>query len=216
MAAGGIALQRADHFVAVEIARDMAHRAVGVELAAIEAGDARCLLATVLQRVQSQRNGGRSPVHAGNAENTALFAQLVPICIGEVERIGCQHGALRGSKRRPPYRHAIRVCRVFVTSIGSNLPHRRFFVVQEVLIMAKDHGPTVKNDKLYEDLRRDGASKEKAARIANAKAAGTLDHRSTHLEDRSKADLEKEARAIGIEGRSTMDKGALVKAIRKG
>jgi hypothetical protein len=82
--------------------------------------------------------------------------------------------------------------------------------------MAKDHGPTVKNDKLYEDLRRDGASKEKAARIANAKAAGTLDHRSTHLEDRSKADLEKEARAIGIEGRSTMDKGALVKAIRKG
>ncbi|MGH6614046.1 DUF7218 family protein [Sphingomonas sp.] len=82
--------------------------------------------------------------------------------------------------------------------------------------MAKDHGPTVKNDKLYEDLRRDGASKEKAARIANAKAAGTLDHRSTQLEDRSKADLEKEAREIGIEGRSTMDKGALVKAIRKG
>ena len=82
--------------------------------------------------------------------------------------------------------------------------------------MAKDHGPTVKNDKLYEDLRRDGASKEKAARIANAKAAGTLDHRGTDLENRTKADLLKEAREIGIEGRSKMDKADLVKAIRKG
>ena len=82
--------------------------------------------------------------------------------------------------------------------------------------MAKDHGPTVKNDKLYEDLRRDGASKEKAARIANAKAAGTLDPRSSHLEDRSKDDLEHEAAEIGIEGRSKMDKDELVDAIRSG
>ena len=36
----------------------------------------------------------------------------------------------------------------------------------------KDHGPSVKDDRLYEDLREDGASKEKAARIANAKAGG--------------------------------------------
>ena len=32
--------------------------------------------------------------------------------------------------------------------------------------MAKDHGPSVKDDERYEALRRDGASKEKAARIA--------------------------------------------------
>lgn len=82
--------------------------------------------------------------------------------------------------------------------------------------MAKDHGPQIKNDKLYEDLRRDGASKEKAARIANAKAAGTLDHNSTHLENRTKADLMKEAREIGIAGRSKMDKAQLTKAIRSG
>jgi hypothetical protein len=80
--------------------------------------------------------------------------------------------------------------------------------------MPKDHGPQIKNDKLYEDLRRDGASKEKAARIANAKAAGTLDHRGTELEDRSKEDLYDEAKKIGVEGRSEMDKDALVKAIR--
>jgi hypothetical protein len=82
--------------------------------------------------------------------------------------------------------------------------------------MAKDHGPSVKDDKLYEDLRRDGASKGKAARIANAKAAGKLDHRSGELEDRSKQDLMTEARKIGIAGRSKMRKAELVKAIRKG
>jgi len=81
--------------------------------------------------------------------------------------------------------------------------------------MAKDHGPQIKNDKLYEDLRRDGASKEKAARIANAQAAGTLDHESTHLENRSKDDLYDEAKEIGIEGRSKMDKDDLVDAIRE-
>lgn len=82
--------------------------------------------------------------------------------------------------------------------------------------MAKDHGPQIKNDKLYEDLRRDGTSKEKAARIANAQAAGTLDHESTRLEDRPKEELYDEAKEIGIEGRSGMDKDELAKAIRKG
>ncbi|RYG86355.1 MAG: Rho termination factor [Alphaproteobacteria bacterium] len=81
--------------------------------------------------------------------------------------------------------------------------------------MATDHGPTVKNDKLYEDLRRDGASKEKAARIANAQAAGTLDHKGAPLDDRSKDDLYEEAKEIGIEGRSDMNKNELAEAIRE-
>jgi hypothetical protein len=80
--------------------------------------------------------------------------------------------------------------------------------------MAKDHGPQIKDDKLYEDLRRQGNSPEKAARIANAKAAGTLNHDSTHLEDRTVEQLRKEAAEIGIEGRSKMKKDALVAAIR--
>lgn len=80
--------------------------------------------------------------------------------------------------------------------------------------MVKDHGPSVKDDKLYDELRKQGESKEKAARIANARAAGTLNHRSSKLEDRTKADLLKEAREIGIAGRSTMDKAALARAIR--
>ncbi len=80
--------------------------------------------------------------------------------------------------------------------------------------MATDYGAQIKDDRLYEELRKQGNSKEKAARIANAKANGSLDHRGTKLEDRTKADLMKEAREIGIEGRSTMDKAALAKAIR--
>lgn len=80
--------------------------------------------------------------------------------------------------------------------------------------MAKDHGPQIKNDKLYEDLRDEGESKEKAARIANARAAGTLDARGTNLEDRTKDDLYEEAKEIGIEGRSDMTKDELIDAIR--
>lgn len=80
--------------------------------------------------------------------------------------------------------------------------------------MAKDHGSQIKDDALYEDMRKQGASKEKAARIANARANGSLDHRSTKLDERTKADLMKEAREIGITGRSTMNKSQLVEAIR--
>ncbi|MEP4031588.1 hypothetical protein [Roseibium polysiphoniae] len=38
--------------------------------------------------------------------------------------------------------------------------------------MTKSHGPSIKDDALYEDLRDDGMSKEKAVRISNAKAGG--------------------------------------------
>jgi hypothetical protein len=78
-----------------------------------------------------------------------------------------------------------------------------------------DHGSQIKDDELYEKLRGEGNSKEKAARIANAKAAGTLDHRGTDLEDRTKQELYDEARKIGVKGRSKMDKDALVEAIRR-
>ena len=80
--------------------------------------------------------------------------------------------------------------------------------------MARDHGAQVKDDGLYEELRKQGQSKEKAARIANAKAKGTLEHRATHLENRTRDDLLQEARKIGIAGRSKMNKAELVEAIR--
>ena len=82
----------------------------------------------------------------------------------------------------------------------------------------KDHGPSVKDDRLYEELRDDGASKEKAARIANAKAGGEDVSRkggeSGSYEDWTKDDLEERASEIGIEGRSDMSKDELIDALR--
>ena len=84
--------------------------------------------------------------------------------------------------------------------------------------MAKDHGPSVKDDKLYEELREDGASKEKAARIANAKAGGEDVSRkggeAEDYDDRTVEELRERAAEIGIEGRSDMDKGELIDALR--
>jgi hypothetical protein len=82
--------------------------------------------------------------------------------------------------------------------------------------MAKDHGPSVKDDRRYEALRKQGASKEKAARIANtpAKQAGKKGGRSAKYEDWNKTDLERKAREVGIEGRSKMSKGELIDALR--
>jgi hypothetical protein len=80
--------------------------------------------------------------------------------------------------------------------------------------------PSIKDEKTYEALRRDGASKEKAARIANASAAqgrskvASRGGRGGDYEDRSKDDLLKQARKVGIEGRSTMTKPELISALR--
>jgi len=84
--------------------------------------------------------------------------------------------------------------------------------------MAKDHGPSIKDDGLYEDLREQGESKEKAARIANAKAGGENVSRkggeAESYEDRTVEELRERAAEIGIGGRSDMDKGELIKALR--
>ena len=86
--------------------------------------------------------------------------------------------------------------------------------------MAKNHGPSVKNDEQYEAMRDKGMSKEKAARIANANSQGGGNKaskkggKSSRYEDQSKEQLQKKARDVGIEGRSKMNKGELIDALR--
>jgi hypothetical protein len=88
----------------------------------------------------------------------------------------------------------------------------------EEAAMAKDHGSSVKDDKTYEKVRKSGASKEKAARIANAKAGGgnpsKKGGKASTYEDQTKEQLQKKAADVGIEGRSKMSKGELIKALR--
>jgi hypothetical protein len=84
--------------------------------------------------------------------------------------------------------------------------------------MAKDHGASVKDDKTYEGARKSGASKEKAARIANAQAGGgnpsKKGGKASRYEDQTADQLRKRASEVGIEGRSKMSKAELIDALR--
>lgn len=85
---------------------------------------------------------------------------------------------------------------------------------------AGKHGPSIKDDKTYDALRDEGASKEKAARIANASAAegkdavGRRGGEAGDYDDWTVDDLQERAAEIGIEGRSDMNKDELIDALR--
>ena len=68
--------QAPHHVVAVEVARDMAHRPVRMEMLAVEGGDAGGFLASMLERVETQRDEARRIVGTPDSENAALLAQL--------------------------------------------------------------------------------------------------------------------------------------------
>jgi hypothetical protein len=84
----------------------------------------------------------------------------------------------------------------------------------------KDPGPSIKDKEMYEAMRDEGASKEKAARVSNAAAAtsrgsvGRKGGQSGDYEDWSKDDLMRRAAELGVEGRSSMRKSELIDALR--
>lgn len=86
--------------------------------------------------------------------------------------------------------------------------------------MTKDHGPSIRDDETYEALRADGASKEKAARIANARAAddqhpSRKGGKAPPYEEWTRDELYERARDLDVEGRSEMTKDALIEALRR-
>jgi len=81
-------------------------------------------------------------------------------------------------------------------------------------------GSTLKDREMYEELRKDGASKEKAARISNAaasqgrKAVGRRGGNAEDYEDRTVPELRKRAKELGLSGYSGKRKSELISMIR--
>lgn len=79
---------------------------------------------------------------------------------------------------------------------------------------------SIKDEKVYQALRDEGASKEKAARIANSSAAegekkvAARGGRAGSYEDMTKDELYERAQRVGIDGRSSMAKDELIEALR--
>ena len=84
----------------------------------------------------------------------------------------------------------------------------------------RDPGPSVKDPELYEELRDEGNSKEKSARIANEAASssrsevGRKGGEAGSYEDWTVDELHERARELEIEGRSSMKKSELIDALR--
>ncbi len=79
---------------------------------------------------------------------------------------------------------------------------------------------SLKDPELYEELREDGASKEKAARISNAaardgrKKVGSRGGLSGDYEDWTVDELKKRAKELGISGYSGKKKAQIISMLR--
>ena len=87
MADPGMAAQLGDDRLRTEIVADLPHGMLDMIVLSVEGDDARRLLPTVLERVETERRDGSSLAVVVDAEHTALLAQFVVI-----ERMGRQHG----------------------------------------------------------------------------------------------------------------------------
>jgi hypothetical protein len=81
-------------------------------------------------------------------------------------------------------------------------------------------GASIKNEQMYEELRSDGESKQKAARISNAAAArgasavGRKGGKSGSYDDWTVVALRQRAKEIGLSGYSGLTKSKLISKLR--
>jgi hypothetical protein len=86
--------------------------------------------------------------------------------------------------------------------------------------MPLGRGSNLKNRELYEELRNEGASKEKAARISNAvakegaKKIGRRGGRSGEYEEWTLGRLRSRAKELGLTGYSGKKKAELISMLR--
>lgn len=86
--------------------------------------------------------------------------------------------------------------------------------------MPQGRGSNLKDPELYEELRKDGASKEKAARISNSAArdgrgnVGRRGGESGRYDDWTVDDLRKRAKELGLSGYSGKKKAELISMLR--
>ncbi|ORB29516.1 DUF7218 family protein [Mycolicibacterium parafortuitum] len=79
---------------------------------------------------------------------------------------------------------------------------------------------SIKNEKMYEELRDQGNSKEKAARISNAaagqgkSAVGRRGGKSGSYDDWTVSDLKQRAKQLGMSGYSHLTKDKLIDKLR--
>lgn len=79
---------------------------------------------------------------------------------------------------------------------------------------------SLEDPELYEELRKDGASKEKAARISNAAASrgrsavGRTGGEAGAYDDWSVTDLRRRAKELGLHGYSDKRKPELIRMLR--
>lgn len=87
--------------------------------------------------------------------------------------------------------------------------------------MPSSQAPQLKDPELYDRLREEGASEEKAARISNAAAKegrseiGRRGGEAEDYEDRTVPELKRRAKELGLTGYSKLRKRELIRRLRE-